>query len=118
MSRHDVATRLRHMVDAAERAVSFCRDRSRRDLDNDDMLRLALLRLLEVLGEAARHVPSDVRELAPAVAWRQIIGTRDRLIHGYDNVSSDIIWSIVRTELLPLIAQLRALIARIEARRT
>jgi uncharacterized protein with HEPN domain len=56
MSRHDDRVRLLHMLDFAREAVDFCRERTRADLDTDSMLRLALARLLELIGEAARHV--------------------------------------------------------------
>ncbi len=58
------------MLDYARKAVGFSRGRSRGDLDKDEILTLALLRLLEVIGEAARHVPSEFRAHAPAIPWR------------------------------------------------
>ncbi len=70
MSRHDVNVRLRHILDYARKAVAFSRGRSRGDLDKDEILTLALVRLLEVIGDAARHGPSEFRAQAPAIPWR------------------------------------------------
>lgn len=98
--------RLRHMLDAAQKAVEFSEGRTRNDLDSDEMLALALVRLLEIVGEAAKKVSEELRQRYPEIPWKQIAGTRDRLIHGYFDVDLDIIWSIVADDLLILIAEL------------
>lgn len=102
--------RLRHMLDAAVKAVGYARDKSREDLERDDMLSLAIVRLLEIIGEAARSVSQEVRAANPTIPWKQISGTRDRLIHGYFNVDLDVVWSILTTDLPKLVAELRAII--------
>lgn len=89
----------------------MARGRSRADLDADRMLNLAMVRLLEILGEAARRVPVEARELHPGVPWTQIIGLRSRLIHDYDEVDFDILWQIVTADLPPLIAELERAVA-------
>ena len=95
--------RLRHMLDSARKAISFVQGRSRADLDSDEMLALAVVRLVEVLGEAAKQISRATRERYPQIPWRQIAGTGDRLIHGYFDVDLDIIWAIVTHDLLLLI---------------
>lgn len=110
MSRRDVRVCLRHMLDAAQKAVAFCRGRTRADLENDEILALALLRLLEVIGEAARHVPSEFRARAPAIPWRDITDMRDRLIHAYTAVDMDIVWTTVTERLPQLVAELEKLV--------
>ena len=62
----------------------------------------ATLRNLELLGEAARHVPDEVRALAPDIPWRRIVGVRNILIHGYLGIDNDIVWDIVRNGIAPL----------------
>jgi len=69
----------------------------------------ATLRNLELLGEAATHVPDDVRTAHPEVPWRQVIATRNRLIHGYLGIDDDTVWSIVHDDLPRLSTQLIAL---------
>lgn len=107
--------RLRHMVDAASRAVELVEGRRREDLDRDDVLVLALTRLLEITGEASRHVSSSLREQHPSIPWREIAGTRDRLIHGYFEVDLDIIWQILADDLPELLPRLREVLAVLEA---
>ena len=101
---------LHHMVDAAEKILGFSKNRVRKDLDTDEMYALAVVRLLEVIGEAARRVSAGTRSVAPHIPWTQIIGTRDRLIHGYDDVEHDIVWTIISTELRPLVTEIRELL--------
>ena len=75
------------------------------------MLALALVRLLEVLGEAARHVPPEIREQHPAIPWRDITGMRDRLIHAYPDVDLDVVWTVVTERLPELISELATLLS-------
>jgi uncharacterized protein with HEPN domain len=98
------------MLAAAQRAVSLTNDRARNDLDADDVLVLALTRLLEILGEAAKGVSAGTKERYPHVPWPQMAATRDRLIHGYFNVDLDIVWQIVRHDLPPVITALEAIV--------
>lgn len=105
MSNED-AVRLRHMLDAAKRAIEFMQGRAKSDLESDEQLSLAVVRLLEILGEAAKNVSEDLRKDYPDIPWRQIAGTRDRLIHGYFDVDLDIVWQIISTDLPLLAAQL------------
>lgn len=105
MSKTD-EVRLRHMLDAARKAIAFTQNRIRTDLDNDEILALAVVRLIEFLGEATKNVSQTTKDRFPEIPWRQIAGTRDRLSHAYFDVNLDIIWDIVTSNLPPLIEQL------------
>ena len=112
MTRRDPLTRIHHMLDHAREATEMARDRTRSDLDLDRMLNLALVRLMEIVGEAAARVPAEFRSENPEVPWQDIADLRNRLIHGYDAVDLDVLWTIVRDDLGPLIVQLEQLIGR------
>ncbi len=112
MPQHEVDVRLRHMLDAAREAAQMAQGRTRADLDADRPLNLSLVRLLEVVGEAASRVPTGDRTKYSGIPWPQIVGLRNRLIHGYDNVDFDILWQIVTQDLPPLIAELAKVLAR------
>jgi uncharacterized protein with HEPN domain len=71
---------------------------------------LALLKLVEIVGEAAARIPDSMRATHPEIPWREIIGTRNRLIHGYDAVDYDILWTIVTADFPPLARQIKALV--------
>jgi uncharacterized protein with HEPN domain len=69
----------------------------------------ATLRNLEMIGEAATHIPQHVREFAPQIPWRQIIAIRNRLIHGYLGIDNDTLWSVIQDDIPPLLEKLHAL---------
>lgn len=106
MSKTDDTVRLHHMLDAARKAIELTSMCERIDLDKDEKLALAVVRLLEILGEAAKNVSEQCRQAHPSVPWRQIAGARDRLIHGYFDVDLDIVWKIVSADLPSLVNQL------------
>jgi len=85
LNRED-AVRLRHMLDAARKAHQLIGDRARVEIERDETLTLALVRLLEIVGEAAKNVSPETRRRRPEIPWKEIAGTRDRLIHGYFDV--------------------------------
>ncbi len=114
MTRRDPLLGVRHMLDHAREAVEMVRGRSRADLGADRQLNLALVRLMEVVGEAATRVPEEFRSRYPEVPWRQVAGVRNRLIHGYDVVDFDILWAIVTQDLPPLVARLQAIVQKAE----
>ena len=86
MTRRDPRLRLRHKLDYAHTARRLAEGREPADLREDEALRLALIRAVEVIGEAAGGVPDAIQQDHPDIPWRQILGTRHRLIHGYDEV--------------------------------
>lgn len=81
--RKDDTVRLRHMLDAAREAVAFAAGRKRADLDHDRMLVLALVKDIEIIGEAAYQISQQTREQFPNIPWEDIIGMRHRLVHAY-----------------------------------
>lgn len=104
--------RIRHMIEAGERAVGFVAGRSRADLDTDEMLRFALVKLVEIVGEAAKQVGDETRRRYPAVAWSGAARMRDRLVHHYFDINLDILWSTVTEDLPGLLDALRANVDR------
>jgi uncharacterized protein with HEPN domain len=104
MSQHDDKVRLGHMLDAARQAIAFVQGRVRSDLDRDLQLALALTRIVEIIGEAAKNVQTETRARMPQIPWRAIAGTRDRLVHAYFDVDLDQLWQIVTVDLPPLAA--------------
>ena len=110
MPRRDDVVNFMDMLDHSHEAVEMLRSKSRGELDRDREMNLALVRLLEIIGEAANRVPTDERERYPDIASYQIIGVRNRLIHGYDSVDLDIVWQIVWGDLPPRIASLERIV--------
>lgn len=98
--------RLQHILDAAYRIRSFADKRSRDNLDNDEILASALVRQIEIIGEAATKVSNDIREQLPEIPWRSMIGMRNMLIHAYDDVNLDTVWYTIRVSIPKLISEL------------
>ena len=99
--------RIGHMVEAAEQALTFVTNRDRSDLDSDVMLRLALTRPVEIIGEAAAQVTDAAQRELSDVPWPQIVGMRNRLVHAYFDINADILWDTVQVALPELLEKLK-----------
>jgi uncharacterized protein with HEPN domain len=111
MTQHDETVRLRHMLEAAREAVELSRGRSRGDLATQRLVELALTRLVETVGEAASRIPKEIQGRSPDIPWTQIVTMRHRLVHGYDAVDPDLLWSTVTEDLPALIPLLERVLA-------
>jgi uncharacterized protein with HEPN domain len=109
MNRED-RIRVMHMVDAATKIVEFVGNSNFSDFQKDEKLALSVIRLLEIIGEAAIRVSDDLKEEYPYIPWHPIAGTRNRLIHGYFDVDLSIVYHIAKNDLPPLIEQLNCLL--------
>jgi uncharacterized protein with HEPN domain len=107
---NDDRIRLRHMLDAAQEAAAFARDEPRESLDTDRKLVLALVKGIEIIGEAASRVSEECQRKYPQIPWPQIIGMRNRLIHAYFDIDVETVWKTVKDDLPPLIAELEKII--------
>ena len=99
-------TRLADMLRYSREAVDLTRGHTRHDLESDRVLGLALVRLIEIVGEAASRVSTPTRAACPHIPWREITRMRNRLIHGYDAVDMDILWQTLRQDIPSLITVL------------
>jgi uncharacterized protein with HEPN domain len=98
------------MLDHATEAIELVQRKTRQDLDSERLLNLSLVRLLEIVGEAAARLSAETRDSNPQIPWPDIIGLRNRLIHGYEIVDFDILWDIVHDDLPALVSQLREIV--------
>lgn len=103
----DDAIRIRHIIEAAEEALSFCADMDESDFMADRRTQRAVVQCIEVIGEAARMVTHPTREQIPAVPWHQIVGMRHRVVHVYFDIDLRLVWEVVARDLKPLVAALR-----------
>jgi len=110
MSQSDDGIRLRHMRDYAAEAIQLSQGRARSDLDSDRLYSLAMIRLVELIGEAASRVSAGFQAQHSQIPWGPMISARNRLIHGYDQISFDIVWGILMQDLPPLVVELDRLL--------
>jgi uncharacterized protein with HEPN domain len=104
----DPAERLRDIAEAitAIERYSSC---EKSEFEGDELLQTWFLRHLQIIGEAARTIPEEIRELAPAIPWTQIAGMRNILVHGYFEIDTDLVWDAVTRDvpaLKPVIEQM------------
>lgn len=101
----------RDMGKYARRAIGCCADLDRQQFAANQLIQDAVLRNIELIGEAAARIPPDVRLTHPEIAWREIVAMRNQLIYGYLGVDLDVVWDVVQAELPLLITQLDGLLA-------
>jgi len=104
------AIRLRHMREAAQEAIEFAAGHGRADLDSDRKLVLALMKDIEIIGEAAYQVSQPTRQQLPEIPWDDIIAMRHRLVHAYFDINLDILWRTVQGDIPPLIETLKGIL--------
>ena len=103
----DDLTRIKHMLDSGNEALSFIKNKTRKDLEQDRMLVLSLVKCIEIIGEAANSITDDLKSKYSLIPWQDLIKMRHRLIHTYFDVDYDIVWKTVKDELPELIKELK-----------
>ena len=97
------------MIKFSEQVLSYTEGLDRKDFEKDEKTYDAVLRKLELIGESATHIPEVIRKTSSTIPWRQIVATRNRLIHGYLGIDNDILWSIIRDDVPALLINLKRL---------
>jgi uncharacterized protein with HEPN domain len=95
------------MLDAAKEAIEFARGHIRADLDDNRMFVLALIKDIEIIGEAACQTSESTRNQVENIPWEDIIGTRHRLVHGYFDINLDVLWQTIQDDLPGLVQVLQ-----------
>jgi uncharacterized protein with HEPN domain len=103
MSSHDVRVTLRQISEYATHAQELCREKTLAEIKADWRHAFAFERVMEVLGEAVKRLPSKIRQKYPQINWRLIAGMRDKISHGYDAVDYQILWDTVANDLPSLL---------------
>jgi uncharacterized protein with HEPN domain len=115
MTQHDPIVRMKHMRDHAREAVEMLGDRTLEQFRNDRVLQLALVQLVEIVGEAASRVSQATRDLHPSIPWQLAADMRNKLIHGYDVIEFEIVFDTVRNDLPTIVTSLDPAIAAMES---
>ena len=106
--------RLRHIREASEKIIAFTSQASRATLTVDEKLALAVVRLIEVIGEAASKIGNETREEHSSIPWREMTGMRNRLIHAYEEVDLDIVWKIVVEDIPVLRFRIASILSAVD----
>jgi uncharacterized protein with HEPN domain len=104
--------RLNHMLEAARTCMHFSVGRPRVDFEKDQMLSFAVIRSLEIFGEAASKVSNEFQKAHPNIPWRAIVGMRNRLIHAYFDIDYDVVFEAINNEIPKIIPELEKLLPK------
>jgi uncharacterized protein with HEPN domain len=114
MSERDPRATLRQIQDAAGRLQLICAGKTLEELLADWQATAALERFLEIVGEAVKRLPVDLRSRHPSVPWKEIAGTRDHLSHGYDDVDHQVLWDAVQNDVPALLVAVEQILKELE----
>ena len=104
------------MIGFVEKVIAYTDGLDQNDFMESRLNYDATLRNIELIGEAATHIPEPIRNDYPGIPWRQLIATRNRLIHGYLGIDNDTLWSIIRDDIPGLLGELRNLKGKFDER--
>jgi uncharacterized protein with HEPN domain len=99
------------MLAAVRRIRGVVRGQTRQAFEADEIRQLALLHLIQMLGEAASRTSAAFRDAHPELPWGQMVGMRNRIVHGYDHVDPDIVWRVATEDVEPVLAALERMLA-------
>lgn len=105
---------LQHMLEASARIATYIGDTGRTEFDADQMLQDAIIRQLQVIGEATRSLSPDLKQNHPELPWSHIIGMRNRIIHEYFRVDLEIVWEVVQNDLDMIAEQITKILADLQ----
>ena len=108
----DPKERLRDILEAIA-AIDRYRDRGRSNFEQDELLQVWFLRHLQIIGEAARRLPEEIRSLALHIPWHKMIGMRNILVHGYFAIDLDVVWDAVQRDVPLLKPAVEALLKKL-----
>ena len=107
----DVKIFLNHILESIENIETFSKDITKNEFMNNRFNQNAIIRELEIIGEASRNIPDNFRKKHSDIIWKDIIGTRDKLIHNYFGVDIDVVWNAVTQDIPQLNAQIKKIIS-------
>lgn len=113
-AKRDFLTYLEDMYDATLKGISFINDVTYEQFKEDDKTQYALIRAIEVIGEAAKKIPNEIRKQSKEIPWSDVSGMRDFLIHDYFGININVVWETAKKDLPELNVKLQQLIKNLK----
>jgi len=108
----DPALYLTHVVESIELARAYVEGVDYHEFSESQKLQDAVVRRIEIIGEAVKNLPPEVRDAAPGVPWRRIAGMRDKIVHDYMGIDIELVWTVVQRDLPELAMEVRSLLVQ------
>jgi len=105
---------IKDILDAIEKIEEFVADMSYEEFVKDDKTKSAVIRKFEIIGEATKNVPDEIKEKHPTLPWKEMAGMRDRLIHGYFGIDTKLVWDTIHMRLPELKPKVKKILDEIE----
>ncbi|MGC9424043.1 HepT-like ribonuclease domain-containing protein [Vibrio sp.] len=100
--KREIGDYIQDIIDSLDKIMKFVEGMSYDDFEHDDKTVFAVVRALEIIGEAVKNIPDEVRERYPEIPWKDMAGMRDKLIHSYFGLRLERVWETVQEEIPPL----------------
>ncbi|MEK6952845.1 MAG: DUF86 domain-containing protein [Nanoarchaeota archaeon] len=116
MTKHEAIPYVEHIRDAIAYIESFTKNLTKEKFLSDRLRQNAVIRELEIIGEATKNTPENFRKKYPNVEWKEMARTRDKIIHGYSEVDLEIVWNIIKKDIPDLKKKIKSILSDIEQR--
>jgi uncharacterized protein with HEPN domain len=113
---HEFLDYVEDMLDAMDKAEILLEEATYEQFEADFRINFAVVRALEIVGEATKRLPMDLRHQYPDIPWKRMAGMRDRIIHGYDTVDLEVVWDAVKREIPQVKPRLQQILTDYEGR--